>query len=239
MRKLLAVGLFCIIALAWTSMGYCQDYQVSLTLDKIKYAPSETVFATVLIQNPSNIPQANQLVTIRWTAPDASLLHENEGLTDATGQVSVTYALNATIRLGIYSVIALCGNNNATAYFEVEMLRTHALTILLYGASVPVWINGVHRSDGNTTLIISDGTYTVEVPSEYAGAIFVMWKTDSINYTNPRLTITLNREITLTAIYEQSTISQTTAWLMPYLIWIVVAIVIVVVVVWAYREGII
>ncbi len=219
------------------SSGFCASPHVTITLDKVNYAPDETVYASILVQDESRNPLPNQLVTVDWAEPSGGLIREDRGLTEASGTAQATLHLNATSGLGTYSVQAGSGNSTAKAYFQVKALRTYAVTIDMLNLSVPIWVNGVQRSQGNTTLILSEGSYTLEVPSEYQGWSFKMWQTGTQNYTNPRLTISLDKQVTITAVYQESSTTQIMDWLVPYLLPAIVVLAVVACLAWIWREG--
>ena len=227
------------VLLLLSSLGsvLCAIPHVTITLDKVNYAPAETVYATLLIQDESSNPLANQLVIVDWTGPSGGLIREDRELTEVSGTVQATLRLNVTSGLGTYSVQAECGNSTALAYFQVKAFRTFAVTVKMSTLSVPIWVNGIQRSQGNTTLILAEGSYILEVPSEYQGWSFKMWQTGTQNHTNPRLTILLSQETTVSAIYESSATTQTVNWLIPYLLPIIVVAVVVICLAWLYREG--
>jgi hypothetical protein len=237
MRKALAILIPVLLLFSSLGSGFCGAPRVSITLDKVNYAPLETVYASLLVQDEFNNALANQLVIIDWTEPSGNLIREDRPLTEASGTVQASLHLNVTSALGTYTVQATSSNSTATAYFQVKALRTYAVTIEMPILSVPIWVNGVQRSQGNTTFILAEGSYTLEVPSEYQGYTFKMWKTGTQNYTNPRLTISLDKQLTLTVVYEQGLTTQTVNWVLPYLLPIIGVIAVVVFLVWAYREG--
>ena len=237
MQKSLILLLCFALVLLSSTAGFCAVSHVAITLDKVNYAPAETVYASIIIQDESSNPLANQLVIVGWTGPSEGLIREDHELTDVAGTVQVTLHLNATSGLGMYSVQAGSGNSTATAYFQVKAFRTFAVTVIMANLNAPIWVNGIQRSQGNTTLILAGGTYTLEVPSEYQGYSFKTWQSTSLNQTNPQLTIVLDKPITLTAVYKQGLTTQTMNWVMPYLLPIMLVVVGVICLVWIYREG--
>lgn len=237
MQKSISFILCVAIVLFVLSSGMCASVHVSLTLDKVNYAPDETVFATVLVQDDSNKSLGNQLVTVQWIAPSGGVIREDQDITAASGTVQASLHLNATVGLGTYSVQAGSSNSTATAYFHVESYRTFPLTIIMPDPNIPIWVNGIQRSQGNTTLILSEGSYTIEVPTDYQGWTFKMWQMGTQNSTNPALTISLSQQLTISAIYQESSTTQTMDWLLPYLIVAIVVVVIVACLVWLWQEG--
>jgi len=237
MRKALAFLIPVLLIFSSLGSGFCAASRVSITLDKVNYAPLETVYASLLVQDEFNNALANQLVIIDWTEPSGNLIREDRPLTEASGTVQASLHLNVTSALGTYTVQATSSNSTVTAYFQVKALKTYAVTIEMPNLSVPIWVNGVQRSQGNTTFILAEGSYTLEVPSEYQGYNFKMWKTGTQNYTNPRLTISLDKQLMLTVVYEQGLTTQTMNWVLPYLLPIIGVVAVVVLLTWAYREG--
>jgi hypothetical protein len=237
MHKVALIALSVALLLVSISSGACGSVHVSVTLDKVNYAPDETVYAIVRVQDESNRSLANQLVLIDWTGPSSSLIREDRALTEASGTVQASLHLNVTSALGMYLVQVASSNSTATVYFQVESLRTFSLTVVMPDANIPIWVNGIQRSQGNTTLILAQGTYTVEVPNDYQGASFKMWQTKTQNLTNPHLTIQLSQETTITAIYEPNATTQTVNWLFPYLWPVIIVAAVVLFLAWIYREG--
>jgi hypothetical protein len=230
--SLLILMVLCLIIPA----GFAGTSTIQITLDKVRYLLGQDVVAEVQVQD-EGAPKSNQLVSVSWILPSGLTAKNETGLTDKGGSISLQLHLDLAYPTGIYEVRAQAQNMTTSAFFEVFAPKSYSLTISMKSVSVPIWVNGTRRSEGNTTLILAQGTYGIEVPAEYQGWSFQMWKTTTGNHTNPRLTIQLDKETRLEVVYVPSETNQILSVVSPYMLPAVLVLVCAIGLYWVYREG--
>lgn len=207
---------------------------LSISLGKTSYSAGESVIATVRELSSSGSPQSNDLLQASWVEPSGFLLRKGSAITDAQGIATFVLVLESTYPMGTWRLDVAGTNSSATAYFQVQGQSFYLLTVLTYGVSSPIWIDGkLSQYATNVTFSILAGAHTIELSPDWNGYTFTKWsQPDS---SNPELNITVAHDIIVSAVYVQSGFVGENIWYIALLAGVIFAVL--GILIWLRQEG--
>ena len=208
--------------------------QLTLHLDHVDYQIGQRVTATIMDMS-TGMPFSNDQVKVAWTNSGGGTIRTDTGLTGASGELQFTLLLESSYPSGVYKVQATAANASATAYFSVLPAKEWMLTIITYGSSVPVWINGqLEAYKTNVTFSLPLGNYSIAVPQQDGSNSFQGW--NGATNGNATMKLNLDRDVTVAGRYSTGA-SGFDSGLLLLLRGAVSMFAIALIVVWLRREG--